>query len=85
MLQLHQFASCNPLHGKISVEVDSHADTCVVGSNVLVVHDHEHFNNIYGFNKETRLSNICTINAAIAYKDPIIFYSDPHDQSGYQD
>ncbi len=28
---------------EISVELDSHADTCVVGSNVLVVHHHEYF------------------------------------------
>ncbi len=38
---------------KISVELDLHADTCVVGSNVLVVHDHERFVDVYSFDKET--------------------------------
>ncbi len=38
---------------KTSVELDSHADTCVVGSNVLVVHDHKRFVDVYGFDKET--------------------------------
>ncbi len=27
-------------YSKISTEHDSHADTCVVGSNIVVVHDH---------------------------------------------
>ncbi len=56
---------------KISVELDSHADTCVVGSNVLVVHDHERFVDVYGFDKETRHANASTVDAAIAYKDPV--------------
>ncbi len=38
---------------KISVELNSHVDTCVVGSNVLVVHNYEHFIDIYRFDKET--------------------------------
>ncbi len=56
---------------KISVELDSHADTCVVGSNVLVVHDHERFVDVYGFDKETRHVNASTVDAAIAYEDPV--------------
>ncbi len=56
---------------KISVELDSHADTCVVGSNVVVVHDHEFVVIIYGFDKDTRHANACTVDAAIAYKDPV--------------
>ncbi len=59
-------SNCN----MISVELDSHADTCEVGSNVLVVHDHEGFVDVYGFGKETHHANACTIDAAIAYKDP---------------
>ena len=55
----------------ISVELDSHADTCLVGSNVLVVHDHERFVDVYGFDKETRHANASTVNAAIAYEDPV--------------
>ncbi len=58
-------------HSRISVELDAHADTCVVGSNVLVVHDHEHFIDIYGFDKEIRHSNACTIDATIVYEDHV--------------
>ncbi len=53
-------------HSRISVELDSHADTCVVGSNVLVIHNHECFVNVYRFNKGTRHSNVYTINTTIA-------------------
>ncbi len=58
-------------YNKISVELNSHADTCVVGSNVLVVHNHEHFVDVYGFDKETWHANACTIDATIVYKDPV--------------
>ncbi len=58
-------------HSRISVELNSHAVTCVVGSNVLVIHDHEHFVDIYSFDKETCHANACTVDAAIAYKDPV--------------
>ncbi len=56
---------------QISVKLDSHADTYVVGSNVLVVHDHKHFVDVYGFDKETRHANASIIDAVIAYKDPV--------------
>ncbi len=56
---------------KISVELDSHADTCVVGSNVLVVHDHERFVDIYGFDRKSQRSNACTVDAAIACEDTV--------------
>ncbi len=56
---------------EISVELDSHADTCLVGSNVLAVHNHECFVDVYGFDKETRHANASTVDAAIAYEDPI--------------
>ncbi len=35
-------------YNKISVELDSHAGTSVVGFNILVVHNHEHFFDVYG-------------------------------------
>ncbi len=51
--------------------MDSHVDSCVFGSNVLSIHDHGQYVNIYDFAKETKHSNACTIDAAIAYEDPI--------------
>ncbi len=50
----------------------SHADTCVVGSNALVIRDHERFVDIYGFDKETQHANARTINAMIVYKDLVM-------------
>ncbi len=58
-------------HSRIWVELDSHAATSVVSPNVIVVHDHEHSVDVYGFDKETRHSNSHTLNAAIAYNEPI--------------
>ncbi len=59
-------------HSQSSVELDSHSGTCLFGSSVLVVHDHEQFVNVDGFNKKARHSNASTVDAAIAYKDPIM-------------
>ncbi len=56
----------------ISVELNSHADIFVVSSNVPAVHNHEHFIDVYGFDKETWHVNACTIDAVIAHKDPVM-------------
>ncbi len=71
-LQSHQ-SSTHSLsnHSRISVELNSHAGTCVVGSSILVIHDHEHFVNIYGFDKETKHTNAFIVDAVIAYKNPV--------------
>ncbi len=37
------------LNTNIQVEFDSHADTSVVGSNVLVLHDHEQYVDVFGY------------------------------------
>ena len=58
------------VNDKIHVELDSHADTSVVGSNVLVVHDHERYVDVYGYNSKSRHKNITTVDAAVAYDDP---------------
>ncbi len=73
-------------HSNFSNELNSHADTCVVGSNILVVHNHEHFVGVYGFDKETMHSNACTIDVTITDKRPCHALNlDPYDQPGYQD
>ncbi len=69
-----QVCAVNPTHSqinhsKISVELDSHVDTCVVGSNVLIIHDHECFVDIYGFGEEIWHLNACAMDAAIRFKD----------------
>ncbi len=55
---------------KIQVELDSHADTSIVGSNVLVVHGHEYSVDVYGYNSKSRHKHVTTINAAVAYNNP---------------
>ncbi len=59
-------------HSRISVEMDSHADTCVVSSNVLIIHDHEQFADVYSFGKTVRHTNATAIDAVIAYEDPVM-------------
>ena len=58
------------LNTNIKVELDSHADTSVVGSNVLVVHDHERYVDVYGYDSKSRHKNITTVDAAVAYDNP---------------
>ncbi len=59
-------------HSRNSVQLYSHAYTYLVCCNVLVVHNHGHLVDIYGFDKETRQSNASTEDAVIAYKDPVV-------------
>ncbi len=54
------------LNTNIQVELDSHADISVVGSNVLVVHDHEWYVDVYGYNSKSRHKNVTTVDAAVA-------------------
>lgn len=42
------------LNSKIQVELDSHAGTSAVGSNVLVVHDHKCYIEVYGYDNKSR-------------------------------
>ncbi len=60
---------------KISVEFDLHADTCVVGPNVQVVHDHDNFVDVYGFDRVTRHANASTVDAAMRYEDPVTHWT----------
>ncbi len=60
----------NLVNHKIQVELNSYADTSVVGSNVLVVHDHECNVDIYGCDSKSRHRNITTADAAVAYDNP---------------
>ncbi len=69
-------STCSPNnHSRILVEMDSHVDTCVVGSSVLVVHNFGCYVNIYSFDKETWHQNATTIETAIACKDLVMHAS----------
>ncbi len=59
------------LNSKIQVELNSHIDTSVVGSNILVVHDHKCYVDIFGYNSKSRHKNVTTVDAAVAYDDTL--------------
>ena len=52
-------------------ELDSHADTCVVGNNALVFQDFGRPVDVIGYDKELGVAENCrTVGAAVAYDDP---------------
>ncbi len=55
------------LNSKISAELNSHADTSVVGSNKLVVHNHEHYIDFDGCDSKSRHKHVTTIDAAVVF------------------
>ena len=59
------FASSKP-----KVEVDTHADMCVVGDNCLVVHDHNRPVNVYSYDPKDGHRSAKTVDAAVRYQDP---------------
>jgi hypothetical protein len=52
-------------------EMDSHADTCVVGSEALIVYDFKRPVNVTGFDpSKGSVKNLNIVTAAVAYDDP---------------
>ena len=50
-------------------EMDSHADTCVVGDNALIIHDHERHIAVTGYD-HGRSKTYKIVDAVIGYDDP---------------
>ena len=55
---------------KPKVELDSHANTCVVGDNCLVIHDHNRPVNVYSYDTKDGHRSAKTVDAAVGYQDP---------------
>ena len=55
---------------KPKVELDSHADTCVVGDNCLVIHDHNRPVNVSSYDPKDGQRNTNTDDATVGYQDP---------------
>ncbi len=55
---------------KIPVELDSHTDTSVIGSNVLVLHDHKCYVDVFVYDSKSRHKNNTTVDTAVVYDDP---------------
>ena len=55
-------------------DLDSHADTCVIGQHALIVHDLNCPVNIVGYDtpKEIMTPNCRRVSAAVAYDCPMI-------------
>ena len=51
-------------------ELDSHADTCVVGDNALIIHDHERDVAVTGYD-HGRSKTFKIVDAVVGYEDPI--------------
>ena len=55
---------------KTKLELDSHADTCVVGDHCLIVHDHNRPVNVYRYDPKVGSKHVCIVDAAVAYTEP---------------
>ena len=51
------------------IELDSYADTCVVGDQCLVAHDHNRPVNVFGYNSTVRSKHSCIVDATIVYTE----------------
>ena len=54
-----------------NAEIDSHADTCVVGKHALVVQDYNEPVNVIGWNPEVEAQSLKTVSAAVKYTHPV--------------
>ena len=55
---------------KPKVELDSHADTCVVGDNCLIIHDLNRPVNVYSYDPKDGHSSAKTVDAAVGHQEP---------------
>ena len=53
---------------KPKIELDSHEDTCVVGDNCLVIHDHNRPVNVYSHDPKDDHRSTKTVDAAVAIR-----------------
>ena len=70
MKTVHSSAHNRFLVIKTKIELDSHADTCVVGDHCLVVHDHHRPVNVFGYNPKVASMHAFIVHATIAYTEP---------------
>ena len=51
-------------------ELDSHADTCVVGKHALVVHEHNKLVNVFSYDPKSKGKPAKIVDALVKYVDP---------------
>ena len=54
---------------KPKVELDSHADTCVVGNNCCVIHDHNRLVNAYSYDFKHGNNSAKPVDDAVVHHD----------------
>ena len=65
MVALASVASSKP-----KIELNSHADMCVVGDNCLVINDHNRPVHVYSYNPKSGHRSAKTDNATVEYQHP---------------
>ena len=55
---------------EVRTEMDSHADTCVLGRNALITHDYERPVHVTGYDKADGTKKYRTVSGVIGYQDP---------------
>ena len=63
-------AHASAASSKPKVELDSHTDTCEVGDNCLVIHDHNRPVNVYSYDLKDSNRSAKTVDVTIGYQDP---------------
>ena len=62
-------AHASVVNSKPEIELDSHADTCVVGDNYLVICDHDRPVNSYSYDPKDGHKGANRVDAAVGYQD----------------
>jgi hypothetical protein len=57
--------------GEITLELDSHADTCVLGHNALVLLDYDRLVIVKGYDPFLGTKTYATVSRALVYNDPV--------------
>ncbi len=60
----------DPNH-ETTLELDSHADTCILGCDALVLHDYLQPVSIQGYDPALGTTQYSTVSGALAYNHPI--------------
>ncbi len=58
-------------HGMTTLELDSHADTCVLGKDCLVILDYDRPVQVVGYDPALGAKTYQTISGVIAHDDPV--------------
>ena len=55
----------------VTLELDSHADTCCVGKNALIINDYDRPVTVYGYDKSLGSQTYRTVSAVLLYRCPM--------------